>query len=181
MIIALIGLPGGGKSTIGRHLARRLKLNFIDTDAVIESQIACSISDFFAREGEEAFRDLESETLSQLLHASSSVVLATGGGIVVRPANRQALRQASTVVYLKSNPDEIFRRLQRQRDDMQRPLLQGANPLGKLKQLQAQRDPWYRQTAHFVIDAGRSSVPMVVSMIEMQLDMARPCAFEQNK
>ena len=168
MIISLVGLPGGGKSTVGRQMARRLKYDFLDTDAVIESRIACSIRDFFASEGEERFRDIEAEVLAECL-GRRRTVLATGGGAVIRPGNRQLLHASSTVVYLRSSPEEIFRRL---RHDTQRPLLRVADPLAKLRELYAQRDPWYRETAHFVVETGRPSVATLVNMILMQLELA---------
>lgn len=167
-VVALVGLPGGGKSTVGRQLARRLKVEFLDSDAVIESRIGCSIRDFFAREGEDRFRDIEQNTIAELVRRPRAV-LATGGGAVIREANRQALREHSTVVYLRSSPEELYRRL---RHDTQRPLLQVADPLAKLRELYAQRDPWYRETAHFVIETGRPSVSTLVNMILMQLELS---------
>ena len=88
--IALVSMPGGGKSTIGRHLARRLNRDFIDTDAVIEQRIGCSIRAFFEHEGEERFREIEEEVIAELVQAPN-LVLATGGGAVLRSANRKAL------------------------------------------------------------------------------------------
>ena len=161
-------MPGGGKSTVGRHLARSLNLHFADADAEIERQIGCSIREFFEREGEARFRDIEQSVLGELL-ARPNLVLATGGGAVLREANRQALRAASTVVYLRSTPEELFRRL---RHDTHRPLLQVRDPLHKLRELFAERDPLYRMAAHFIIETGRPSVPTLVNMILMQLELA---------
>jgi shikimate kinase len=96
-------------------------------------------------------------------------VLATGGGVVLREANRTALRESTTVVYLRSTPEELFRRL---RHDTQRPLLQVGDPQARLRQLHAERDPLYLKTAHFIIETGRPSVPMLVNMILMQLELA---------
>jgi len=161
-------MPGGGKSTVGRHLARRLGIDVADCDAVIESRIGCPIRVFFEREGEARFRDLESEVLEDLLQASDGV-LATGGGVVLRPENRHALRTRSVCVYLRSTPEELFRRL---RHDVKRPLLQVADPFARLRELHAVRDPLYRETAGFVIETGRPSVPTLVNMILMQLELA---------
>ena len=166
--IALVGLPGGGKSTVGRQLARRLRLDFVDSDAVIEQRIGCSIRAYFEREGEAGFRDIEQTVIAELLQRPACV-LATGGGAVLRSANREALRSGATVVYLRSSPEELFRRL---RHDTQRPLLQVADPLAKLKELYRQRDPLYRETAHFVIETGRPSVTSLVNMVVMQLELA---------
>lgn len=167
--IALIGMPGGGKSTVGRHLARALQVPLADADAEIEKRIGCSIRTFFEREGEARFRDIEAETIGQLLGRDSGGVIATGGGAVLREENRFALRQASTVVYLRSSPEELFRRL---RHDTHRPLLQVADPLRKLRELYRERDPLYRATAHFIVETGRPSVPSLVNMILMQLELA---------
>lgn len=164
----LVGLPGSGKSTVGRHLAKRLGVPFLDSDHVIEERLGCSIRDFFEREGEDRFRDIESEVLDELTRRSG-VVLSTGGGSVLRQANREWLHQRGQVVYLRSHPEEIFRRL---RHDRVRPLLQVADPLQRLRDLFAARDPLYRETAHFVIETGRPSVATLVNMIAMQLELA---------
>ncbi|WP_332813540.1 shikimate kinase [Ramlibacter sp.] len=161
-------MPGSGKSTVGRSLARRLRLPFHDSDHLIEQRIGCSIRDYFAREGEVAFRDLEQQVLAELARGEPCI-LATGGGAVLREANRRALRAAGHVIYLRSSPEELWRRLRR---DTQRPLLQVADPLDKLRQLHAERDPLYRDAAHFIIDTGRPSVPTLVNMVLMQLELA---------
>ncbi|WP_394788981.1 shikimate kinase [Rhodoferax sp.] len=168
MSIALVGLPGSGKSTVGRQLARRLQVPFIDSDHVIEQRIGCSIREFFEREGEECFRDVEQEVVDALTQNGPGV-LATGGGTVLRPANREALRSRGQVVYLRSTPEEVFRRL---RHDVNRPLLQVADPLTRLRDLFAVRDPLYRETSHFVIETGRPSVSSLVNMVVMQLELA---------
>jgi shikimate kinase len=166
--IALVGLPGSGKSTAGRQLARRLGLPFADSDPVIEQRLGCPIREYFEREGEAAFRDVEEIVIRELAQ-SPACVLATGGGAVLRPSNRDALRSAGRVVYLRSTPEEVFRRL---RHDAKRPLLQVADPLKRLRELYEQRDPLYRETAHFVIETGRPSVATLVNMIVMQLELA---------
>jgi len=166
--ISLVGLPGVGKSTVGRHLARHLKRQFFDSDSEIEREIGCSIREFFEREGEARFRDIEQAVIGRLTTLSGAV-LATGGGAVLREANRLALREASTVVYMRSTPEELFRRL---RHDTHRPLLQVRDPLRKLRDLFSERDPLYRWTAHFTIDTGRPSISNLVNMILMQLELA---------
>jgi shikimate kinase len=161
-------MPGSGKSTVGRHLARRLGLPFFDSDHLIEQRLGRSIREYFAEAGEDAFREREQETIAELARGPDAVV-ATGGGAVLREANRQALRAAGQVIYLRSTPEELYRRL---RHDTQRPLLQVADPLGKLRAMYAERDPLYRETAHFQIETGRPSVPTLVNMIVMQLELA---------
>jgi len=167
-VISLIGMPGSGKSTVGRQLARQLASRFIDADAEIEKRIGMPIRVFFETEGEGRFRDLEQAVLVELLQGGK-LVLATGGGIVLREGNRRALHAASTVIYLRSTPEELFRRL---RHDTHRPLLQVGDPLRKLRELSHERDSLYRQTAHFVIEIGRPSVPTLLNMILMQLELA---------
>jgi shikimate kinase len=166
--IALVGLPGSGKSTIGRQLARRLGLVSIDTDHVIEQRLGCSIREYFEREGETSFRDVEQSVLDDVTQTHHGV-LSTGGGSVLRVSNREHLRERCQVVYLRSSPEEIFRRL---RHDMQRPLLQVDDPLTRLRDLYAIRDPLYRETAHFVVETGRPSVANLLNMVVMQLELA---------
>ena len=166
-MIALVGLPGSGKSTVGRQLARRLQLPYVDSDQVIEQRLGCAIREYFEREGEERFRDVEESVIDELTQQQG--VLSTGGGAVLRPANCEHLRARGKVVYLKSTPEELFRRL---RHDTSRPLLQTADPLQRMRELFAVRDPLYRETAHFVIETGRPSVATLVNMIVMQLELA---------
>jgi shikimate kinase len=166
--IIFVGLPGSGKTTIGRQLARRLDLPFVDSDHVIEHQLGCSIREFFAREGEDIFRDVEQQVLDDLSRNHQGVI-ATGGGAVLREANRRHLHERGQVVYLRSTPDDVFRRV---RHDRARPLLQVDDPLARLKALFDARDPLYREAAHFVIETGRPSVATLVNMITMQLELA---------
>ena len=167
-MITLIGLPGSGKSTVGRQLARRLKRTFFDSDHVIEQRTGCSVRDYFNREGEASFRNVEESVIDELT-GLMGIVLSTGGGSVLSSANRQRLHDRGHVVYLRSSPEEIFRRL---RHDASRPLLQVSDPLDRLRELYAERDPLYRETAHFVIETGRPSVSMLVNIITMQLELA---------
>ena len=166
--IALVGLPGSGKSTIGRQLARRLGLTALDTDHVIEQRLGCSIREYFEREGEASFRDVEQAVIDDVTQTHNGI-LSTGGGSVLRLANREHLHSRCQVVYLRSSPEEIFRRL---RHDMQRPLLQVDDPLTRLRDLYAIRDPLYRETAHFIVETGRPSVANLLNMVIMQLELA---------
>lgn len=168
MSISLVGMPGSGKSTVGRHLARQLGWRLVDSDHEIEQRIGMPIRRFFDEQGETAFRDIE-ETVIEGLSRLPKVVLATGGGAVLRPGNRTALAAGTHVVYLRSTPEELFRRL---RHDTQRPLLQVADPLRRLRELFRERDPLYRDAAQFVIETGRPTVPMLTNMILMQLELA---------
>ncbi len=168
-MISLVGLPGSGKSTVGRHLARRLQLPFLDSDHEIEARLGCAIRDFFAREGEAAFREVEEAVIERLTREPQGV-LATGGGAVLRPANREHLRRRTTVFYLNATPEDLGRRL---RHDSTRPLLQVADPMARLRELHAARDPLYRETAHYVLDTARISVPTLVNMMAMQLELTQ--------
>lgn len=123
---------------------------------------------FFDEHGEVAFRDVEQDVLDELTRLPEGV-LATGGGAVLRPANRQALRERTTALYLRATPEDLIRRL---RHDTQRPLLQVADPARRLREMYAVRDPLYREVAHYVIETGRPSVHSLVQMILMQLELA---------
>lgn len=162
-------MPGGGKSTVGRQLARQLGVRFIDSDAEIELRLGQPIKAFFEQSGEASFRDVEAEVIAGLLAAPGEFVLATGGGAVLRESNRELLHASTTVLYLRSTPEELLRRL---RHDQTRPLLQVRDPLGKLRELYGQRDPLYRRCAHFVLETGRPSVHALVNMALMQLELA---------
>ncbi|QTD47449.1 shikimate kinase [Ottowia testudinis] len=161
-----MGLPGSGKSTVGKKVAQRLGLDWVDTDQAIESRLGCAIRTFFDSQGEQAFRDVEEAVIAELSVVAG--VLSTGGGAVLRPANRQRLRERGTVIYLRASPEQLYRRL---RHDTKRPLLQGGDPLQKLQALHAERDPLYRECAHFTVDTRGTSLPMLVNRILMQLDL----------
>ena len=163
-----MGLPGSGKTTIGRQLARRLGVSFVDSDHVIEERLGCSIREFFAREGEDSFRDVEEQVLDDLSQHHEGV-MATGGGSCLRPNNRQRLHERGQVIYLRSTPEDVYRRV---KHDTARPLLQVDDPMGRLRTLYETRDALYRETAHFVIETGRPSVSTLVNMILMQLDLS---------
>lgn len=161
-------MPGCGKSTVGRYLARQLGLQFVDSDAELERHLGMPIRDYFAAHGEAAFRDVEQDVIDDLTQRPGQV-LATGGGAVLRPSNRDALHSRTHVVYLRSTPEELFRRL---RHDTHRPLLQVADPQARLRELYRERDPLYRRSAHFVVEAARPSVQSLAGMVLMQLELA---------
>ena len=170
---ALVGMPGSGKSTVGRQLAHRAGVPFIDLDHWLEKMIGTTIRSFFETEGEARFRDLEAQVLAEVAQQPGGMVLSTGGGAVLRADNRAVLRQFGDVLYLRASPEEIYKRV---KHDKTRPLLQGGNPLEKLRELYVQRDPLYREAAHYVIETGRPSVSTLVNMVMMQLEMAESAA-----
>ena len=172
-VVVLVGMPGSGKSTIARALSRRLQLALADSDQAIEQRLGCTIRSYFDSHGEAAFRDVEEAVIDELTRRGASLVLATGGGAVLRPINRQRLRERGTVIYLRSSPEQLFKRL---RHDTKRPLLQVADPLKRLRALYDERDPLYRECAHFVIDTRGASLSALVHRILMQLELAGPVA-----
>ena len=165
-VYVLVGLPGSGKSTVGRHLARKLNIPFLDSDLAIEQHLGCSIREYFEVEGEERFREVESTILARLLSERAGV-LSTGGGAVLRPINRERLRSGGTVFYLRSTPEDVFRRL---RHDQSRPLLQVSDPMARLRELFAVRDPLYTETAHHVIESERPHVGALLQLIMKNID-----------
>ena len=163
----LVGLPGAGKTTVGRSLARIVGMDFLDTDQIIESKIGCSIRDYFDRKGEAYFREIESSTIEELI-GSSRCVVSTGGGVVLDGGNRQVLKQFFNCIYLRATPEDLYRRL---RYDRKRPLLQVSDPLQTLRQLYTVRDPLYMEVAKIVVDTGRPSVGTLVESIKRELQL----------
>ncbi len=149
--IYLVGLMGAGKTTIGKQLAKRLGRRFYDSDHEIVARTGVPIPTIFEIEGEAGFRRREAQTIVELT-AESGIVMATGGGVVINPENRQRLRETGWTVYLNVPPRLLY---ERTRHDKNRPLLQVADPLAKLEELHAQRDPFYRDVANIVIEGNQ--------------------------
>ncbi len=166
--VFLIGLMGAGKTTAARSLAQRTGLEFVDSDHEIEREQGCSIAALFARDGEAGFREIEARVVDALTRRNG-LILATGGGVILREDNRQALHDRGVVVYLRATADELAHRT---RNDRNRPLLQTADPRARLRELFRQRDPLYRETAHFIIDTGRPSAAMLSNLVLTQLELA---------
>jgi shikimate kinase len=142
--IALVGMPGSGKSSIGRRLAPRLGLVFVDADAKIEEAAGgMTIADIFAKHGEAEFRSLEARVIARLLDAGPAVI-ATGGGALTHAVTRALIHQRAVCVWLKAEISVLLRRIRRKSD---RPLLQVAQPEERLKELLAQREPFYAESA----------------------------------
>lgn len=158
----LVGLPGSGKSTLGRQLARRLRKRFVDADAELEQRLGVSIPTIFEIEGESGFRDREEATLAELT-LLEGVVLSTGGGAVLRQANRIRLKENGTVVYLHAEPATLFERVRHSRN---RPLLQAADPMARLAQLYGERDALYREVADHIVESERGEVMRLARMYD---------------
>jgi shikimate kinase len=163
--IYLVGLMGAGKTTIGRLLAKHFGRPFFDSDHEIEARTGVKVPVIFEIEGEEGFRQRESQVIAELT-ARPGIVLATGGGAVLDPANRTALKSTGHVVYLRAQPPDLFQRTQQDRN---RPLLRTADPEGRLRELYVARDPLYRETAHMIMDTARQSPHLLAGRLEQQI------------
>lgn len=167
--IFLVGLMGAGKTTVGRLLARHYGCTFSDSDHEIEARTGVKIPVIFEIEGEAGFRKREETAIAELT-ALSGVVLATGGGAVLSPANRERLRSNGLVVYLRGSPEHLY---ERTRHDRNRPLLQTDDPLERLRELYRVRDPLYREVADIVVDTGRQSVAGMTRLLCGKIDALR--------
>lgn len=159
---------GAGKTTIGRALAKKLDKRFIDSDHEIEARTGVSIPLIFEIEGEASFRQREAEVIRDLT-GRSGIVLATGGGAILNPENRELLKSRGTVIYLRASVNNI---LQRTSHDKNRPLLQTPDPRQRIEQLAREREPYYVEVADFIIETGRPNVQSLVQTILNQLELA---------
>ena len=159
--IILVGMMGAGKTTIGKALASSLNKEFADSDHEIQERTGVKIPVIFEIEGEAGFRKRETETLLELTK-KRNIILATGGGAVLHPGNRQLLRQNGIVIYLRASVNDLYRRT---RHDKNRPLLQTQNLYARLNELYLQRDALYRETAHIIIDSGKQGVRFLVQKL----------------
>ncbi len=152
---------GAGKTTIGRSLAKRLSLSFVDTDKEIEARTGVTIPTIFEIEGEDGFRKREAQVIAET-SAKSGLVVATGGGGVLREENRVNMRLGGFVIYLNVPPQTLW---ERTRNDRNRPLLLVTDPLLKLNQLFAIRDPLYREVANLIVDGSRMNAQGVLQFL----------------
>lgn len=159
--IYLVGLMGAGKTTVGRALARRIGYRFVDSDHEIEARTGVSIPTIFEIEGEAGFRRREALVIAELTRDHGQVI-ATGGGAVLLPENRERLRSGGFVAYLRVPPRVLH---ERTRQDRNRPLLRVADPLARLEALHAERDPLYREVADIIVDGGRGNAQSITQLL----------------
>ncbi len=159
--IILVGLMGAGKSTIGKSLAKRLKKDFYDSDRVIEDRTGVDISTIFEIEGEQGFRDREEQVIDELCQMEN-IILATGGGCILRERNRENLKKGGHVVYLRTSADLLYSRI---RFDKSRPLMQTNNPMNTLKKLLNDREPYYLEVADTVVMTGKQKINTLVKKV----------------
>ncbi len=164
--LAMAGFMGTGKSRIGWELSRRLQLTFVDTDRVIERVGCMRITDIFELYGEQVFRDYETEIVRRCVRLDE-VVVSTGGGTVVREENRRLLKARGPIVVLTASPETVYRRTRRHK----RPMLEMGDPLERIRQLMAARQPAYDDVATFTVSTdGRDSVDVVEEIVERLQD-----------
>ncbi len=164
--IILVGMMGAGKTTVGKMLARQLGKTFIDCDEEIQKRTGVKISHIFDVEGEEGFRVRESAVIHELIKLDN-IILATGGGAVLKPDNRDILKKNGVVIYLKSGVHDLW---QRTRHDHNRPLLQTANPRAKLQEIFEQRDSLYTAVADHIVHTGKQSVQTLIARLIKKLN-----------
>jgi len=163
--IYLVGMMGAGKTSIGRLLSKRSRRRFYDSDHVIEERTGVTIPTIFDLEGEQSFRDREEAVIAELARLSN-IVLATGGGAVLRENNRQALCSSGIIVYLRGSVEDLWRRT---RKDKNRPLLLTDNPRQKLAEIYSVRDPIYSSVADIIIETGNPSIQSLEQDVEARL------------
>ena len=159
--IFLIGMMGAGKTTVGRALAGRMRRRFIDTDRMLVERTGVPVATIFEIEGEDGFRKRESAVLEEVSRDGDRVI-ATGGGAVLAPENRELMRARGTVVYLRARLESLW---ERTRHDTTRPLLATPDPRGTLAALLQEREPLYLEAAHLVVDTGAQSASTLVSRL----------------
>lgn len=160
--IILTGFMGCGKTSVGIRLSYALKRTIIDTDKWIEKRQGKTVSDIFASDGEEAFRQMETSCIRELIETENHRIISTGGGLPVREENHALLKELGRVYYLKVTPAVVCERL---KGDTTRPLLQGDDPQGKVKNLMAIRQPFYEKCADYVIEVSGKNFEEIIEEI----------------
>ncbi|MBD5485949.1 MAG: shikimate kinase [Lachnospiraceae bacterium] len=168
--IILIGFMGCGKTTVGVKLSYRLRRTVVDTDKEIEKEEKRAISDIFATDGEEYFRDRETACLRKMLGSMNNQIISVGGGLPLREENRAILRRLGLVFYLRARPETIYERV---KHDTTRPLLQGSDPQEKIRTLLAKRDGAYTEAADVIIDVDDKDFGQILCEIEENVNQFR--------
>ncbi len=171
--LVLTGFMGAGKSTVGRRLAEKLKLRYVDTDAEIERRAKMSIPEIFEKHGEAYFRELERRVVEEVSELEGCVIV-TGGGVVLNRENILNLRKKGIIVYLHAEPEVVYERL---RGDSSRPLLRVENPLKRIRELMRERAPRYAEHDCSVDTSGLSVEQVVEKVAEFYL---RYCGCRKN-
>ena len=166
--IFLVGMMGAGKTTLGRALAQRLELEFIDTDRILVERTGVPVATIFEFEGEDGFRRRECAVLAEVAERDG-VVVATGGGAVLAEENRRVMRAHGTVVYIRARLESLW---ERTRHDGTRPLLKTEDPRGTLARLLTEREPLYREVAHVIVETGAQSASSLVGRVVSALRKA---------
>ncbi|MDX6767429.1 MAG: shikimate kinase [Candidatus Methylacidiphilales bacterium] len=174
--LVLVGMMGSGKSSVGRALAARSGAPYIDTDAAIEGRMRKTVSALFAEWGEARFREFEREVLAGVLADERPAILSTGGGVVVLPENRAALRASGYIVYLRASPEVLYQRLKR---DTSRPLLQKPDPLQVLRDLETARKAYYEE-ADTIVDVSTMRPRVVAEEIWKRIPESVRCGLESR-
>jgi len=168
--IILVGLMGAGKSTIGRKLATLMQKEFYDSDRVIEERTGVDIATIFEIEGEQGFRDREEQVIAELCE-KKNIILATGGGVILRENNRKIMSQSGHVVYLKTTAELLYSRI---RYDKTRPLMQTSSPINTLRKLLKEREPYYLEIADTIMPTAKQKVLVIVKRIHQSILDALP-------
>ena len=165
--IILTGFMGSGKTTVGLRLSYKLRMPVEDTDKLIERREGCSVTEIFARKGEDCFRELETALLRELTARKQGCIFSVGGGTPVRAENRKLLRQLGKVVYLRVRPDTVYERL---KGDNTRPLLQCGNPRERIRCLMESRREAYESAAHLILDGDDMSIEDIVEALKYYIE-----------
>lgn len=160
--VILIGFMGCGKTSVGIRLSYSLKRTIIDTDKWIEKKQNMTVSEIFAKEGEQAFRQMETDCIKELINTADGQIISTGGGLPIREENHGLLKELGRVYYLKVTPEAVYERL---KDDTTRPLLQGADPKAKIEELLLKRAPLYEKCADVIIEVSGKSFDEIIAEI----------------
>ena len=163
--IVLIGFMGSGKSTVGRELHQRLGYPLIDMDQMIEESEGKKITEIFKEDGEQAFRDLETQQLEEIgKETDQRHIISTGGGVIINEGNRELLKKLGYVVWLQAPEEVIYERTSRNQD---RPLLNDSDARERISKLLAEREAWYRESAHLTLDTtGLDSKEIATGILE---------------